>query len=410
MERLPRAPSLLTPPPGLTGDFDVAATAPELDFAFFPNQWDGARLWSAWGDAICASDGRFYASIGDHAGPHGTTYVYRVAPDTRRIDLIIDYNAVVGASPDRYTPGKIHAPICEGRDRALYVLGYRGSIRYATAENGFQGDWLLRYSLADGRVENLGIPVPGASAPTMAACPTTDIVVGLSAPGKPTEADGNRFFAYDYAERRLRFAAGPGSQLNRAVAVAADGKVFYDSGGRFMCYDPVANKVTPTEVALPGDGTLRAASTPGPTGVIYCFSKDGVVFAFDPKQRSVSVLVKAFVVGRLYITSCELSPDGRYLYYIPSAHGKSWKHGTALVQLDVVTKRRKVLAFLNATVREQKNYNLGGTYGLALSKDGSRLFVNFNGAPVDRKRNDFGLCAAMIVHIPASERRPPARP
>jgi hypothetical protein len=119
----------------------------------------------------------------------------------------------------------------------------------------------------------------------------------------------------------------------------------------------------------------------------------------------VETLTRAFVHGRLYTTDCELSPGGRYLYCLPSAHGGSRAHGTAVVQIDLRTNRRKVIAFLNEFIRRRKGYNLGGTYGMALGDDGGRLFINFNGAPVEKKRNDFGLCVAMIVGIPEAERQ-----
>src|SRR5690606_24563608 len=62
LERLPDSPSVLKPPAGLD-NVTVAKTAPQIDFAVFPNQWDGAKLWSSWGDALRAADGKFYASV-----------------------------------------------------------------------------------------------------------------------------------------------------------------------------------------------------------------------------------------------------------------------------------------------------------------------------------------------------------
>ena len=57
---------------------------------------------------------------------------------------------------------------------------------------------------------------------------------------------------------------------------------------------------------------------------------------------------------------------------------------------------------------QQRNYNLGGTYGIALSADGSQLFVSFNGAELPAGRqSEFGLCSALLLHIPESERNEP---
>ena len=76
-----------------------------------------------------------------------------------------------------------------------------------------------------------------------------------------------------------------------------------------------------------------------------------------------------------------------------------------VIQVNVKTGRRKVIAFLNAYLRKTKHYNLGGTYGIALNRDGSRLCINFNGTKLPlQRRPDFGLCATVVVHIPKTER------
>jgi len=405
LERLEPSPLVLKAPDGVKGDFTVAKEAPAIDFAFFPNQWEGARLWSDWGDSICASDGNFYAAIGDHEGPHGTSYVYRINPARAEVELIVDYNKVVGMPAGKYSPGKIHAPICEMGDGWIYFVGYRGSEKLTRTQDDFKGDWLLRYELKSGKTENLGVLVPDSSEPSMEAYQPLGMLYGLSAAGESMpDPKKNQFFAYSVKERKLVFLGLPGSSMIRSIIVTKDGRVYYDSEGKLVRYDPAKNNLTVTDARLPGDGRLRAASKPDKNGVVYGFSNDGVVFSFDPNGEKVTELVKAFVTGSLYTTSCELSPGGRYLYYVTSAHGGTHVHGTAVIQLDVRTKQRKVLAFLNEYMRQKKGYNLGGTYGLALSADGSMLFANWNGGPVDKKSNDFGLCSAMVLHIPASER------
>ena len=56
------------------------------------------------------------------------------------------------------------------------------------------------------------------------------------------------------------------------------------------------------------------------------------------------------------------------------------------MQFDLKRKKRKVLAFLGPALEEQIGYVPGGTYGVKLSKDGSTLYVNFNGHPRDDLR------------------------
>ena len=404
LKRLEASPLLLTAPAGVAGDFAVAKEPPVIEFAFFPNQWEGARLWSAWGDSVRAPDGKFYASIGDHNGPHGTSYVYCINPASREVRLIVDYNAVVGVAADRYGPGKIHAPICELGDGWIYFTGYYGSEKATTEAQGYGGDWLLRYNRQSGQTENLGVLVPDSSTPSMEAYAPGAMLYGLAMPGASMREPKQQFFAYSVKERKLVFAGGPESTMSRSVIVAADGRAYYEAEGKLVRYEPDRNRVVPTDIRVPGDGRLRAASRPDAAGVVYCFSNDGVVFAFDPRTEQVTEMTKAFVAGSLYTASCELSPGGNYLYYSPSAHGGSKAHGTAVIQLNVKTRQRKVIAFLNEYMRQQENYNLGGTYGMALSKDGGTLFINWNGARLGGKEESFGLCSAMILHIPEGER------
>jgi len=405
LQDLKVSPSLLKAPAGVAGDFTVAREAPAIEFGFLPGQWEGAKLWSAWGDAVFASDGKFYAAIGDHADPGGHTYVYQIDPGGKTIKLVVDVNKVLAVPEGKYTPGKIHAPVVEGGDGWLYFATYRGGAKSTTEEMGFTGDWLLRYEPASGKTENLGILVPNCSIPSMVCHAPSETLYGLAVPGKTLADTDGRFFAYDIKARKLIFVGGPPSSLSRSVMLLGDGSVYYESSGKLVRYDPKEKKVAVTEIPVPGNRELRASSRAGADGVAYGISRDGLVFSFDPAKGKVAELQQTFVTGRLYTAVCRLDPTDKYLYYVPSAHGGSVQHGTAVVQMDVKTQKRKVLAFLNETVRQQMDYNLGGTFSIALSKEGDRLFFVWNGGPPVAKKNDFGRCAAMILHIPASERQ-----
>ena len=408
LEKLPPSPALLHPPDGVEGDFAVAREAPEVEFAVLPGQWQGAELWSAWGDAIWASDGKCYASIGDHHSPHGCSYVYQVDPDEKTVKLVVDVNALLKIPEDKYTAGKIHAPLVDLGDGWLYFVTYRGSVRGTTEERGYKGDWLFRYDFESGKVENLGIMVPHSSVPVLIGHRPTKRLYGLSAPGQTMPEPRNQFFVYDIGQRKLIFAGGPETTMCRALILADDGRAYYDHDGHLVGYDPDKNVVTQTKAKLPG-GNLRAASRPDAKGLTYCFASDGTGFSFNTRENSfkataIKETTKSFVTGPLYTAVCKLSPDERYLYYSPGAHGRTSQQGTVLMQLDVKTGRRKVLAFLNAYLREKKNYNLGGTYAISLNKDGSKVFICWNGGSMDQRKQEFGLCSVMIVHIPESER------
>src|SRR5690606_29220769 len=105
-----------------------------------------------------------------------------------------------------------------------------------------------------------------------------------------------------------------------------------------------------------------------------------------------------------------LSPDERYVYYLPGAHGKAWQYGTPVIQYEIATGTRKVLAFLARAMEAEIEYVPGGTYGVVLSEAGDTLYVNFNGHPADAIRPakmkpiGFGLTSFAAIHIPASER------
>jgi hypothetical protein len=411
LERLKPSPSLLQPPPTLSDGFAVARTAPEVAFAVYPSQFAGARLWSSWGDVLAASDGCFYAAIGDHDAPHGKTFIYRVDPVQQTVTRVIDCNQVVPAPSDKYSPGKIHAPLVEADEGALYAVGYRGSVRHTGLETGYRGDWLLRYRLTTGQTENLGIPVPFSSVPVLEHCSALDCLYGLSVPGQAMPQPQTQLFRYDLASGRVTSTCAIRAEGPRAIIVSRDGRVYFSaadpSSGEpvLMRYEPRKEQVSTLAACIPGDGILRAASRTDARGVAYGISKDGVVFAFDTNSERVTEIGKAFVAGKLYTAACRLDPTDTYLYYVPGAHGRSGETGTPVIQFDVKRRRCKVLAFLNATVRQQKQYNLGGTYGIALSDDGSRLFVSFNGAQLPTgKQAEFGLCSALLLHIPASER------
>lgn len=407
IEAIPPSPLMLKAPEDVEGDFTIAKEAPRLDFCILPNQWEGARLWSSWGDAVWASDGNVYTSIGDHDGPHGTAYIYRIDPDARRADLVIDVDKALGlTNPERYAPGKIHAPIVDAGDGWLYFATYPGSSGKANHEVGYKGDFLARYQMDSGRVEKLGILVPDARIPSMELDATGTMLLGLAVPG-PSAPDSQTslFYAYSLPEHRTIFTTNSEGSMQRAIMTAPDTGAYFDGGGELVRYDPAKSKATRTSIAIPGDASLRAASLPDANGVIYGITRQGTVFAFDTKANKTRAITKAFVTEGLYTAVCRLSPSGRYLYYVPSAHGKSYRHGTAVIQLDVKTGSRKVLCFLNRRFRETHDYNLGGTFSLALSPDGSMLYIGWNGAPVNaKKQKEFGLCSAMIVHIPEGER------
>ena len=151
---------------------------------------------------------------------------------------------------------------------------------------------------------------------------------------------------------------------------------------------------------------LRAASGETPQGIIYTLDGDGL-WAFDVKTEKAEFLGGTVVATKDYITSLDADPTGRYLYYIPGAHGGAENDGTPVVQYDVRSKSKKVICFLHPALEKAGGYTPIGTFSSALSADGSTLFVTWNGAhriPDKSKKAPFQSVAMTAIGIPESER------
>lgn len=108
-----------------------------------------------------------------------------------------------------------------------------------------------------------------------------------------------------------------------------------------------------------------------------------------------------------YIASIDVDPTGRYLYYVPGAHGGAERDGTPIVQFDVKQRTKKVIGFLHPFYEKNYGYVMQGTFGSAIDPEGDKLYITWNGnrgGPDRRGRYQFNTCALTVVHIPESER------
>jgi hypothetical protein len=183
---------------------------------------------------------------------------------------------------------------------------------------------------------------------------------------------------------------------------------FNGQGGIWKC-DAAKQEIVPTRSVLPGAG-MRATTRESHDGWIYGVTmRPGRLFRYSPEQDKLEMLGPDFLVGD-YTAVCVLSPDERFLYYLPGAHGSAFRIGTPVVQYDIAQGRRKVLAFLQPALEAAFGYVPAGTYGVKLSADGGTLYVNFNGHAADAVRPEemrpigFGLTAFAAIHIPEGER------
>ena len=75
------------------------------------------------------------------------------------------------------------------------------------------------------------------------------------------------------------------------------------------------------------------------------------------------------------------------------------------MQYDVKTRKKKIIAFLHPFYQQTYGYTPLGTFGSAVSEEGDKLYIAWNG---NRGGSDggFDTCALTVIHIPESERRP----
>jgi len=407
----------LKAPEGFNQEITIAKVAPKIDFAYFPGQDYEGKPWSHWGDSL-AVNGKFYASVGDHLAlgskggdpaRTGTGRVFEYDPDTKKFRLLADTARVLKMPEGHYTPGKIHGRLDMGIDGNLYYSTHRGSTTVTTDQNHYLGDWILRTDPKTGKSEVVAQgPVPKHCIPCSVLDPDRLIFYGGTAPGSGGEGQGVRFFAYDIKRKAVIIDCENGPPRYMIFA-RSTGRIYFvpgkdDSVGQLVRFDPAKPGVPEKIDAEIGS---RAATQETPQGIVYTVSKggkggDSELFAFDTRTEKVTRLGPANVGVSNYITTIDADPTGRFLYYIPGAHGGSEKDGTAIVQFDTQTKTRKVIAFLHPFTKEKYGATLVGTFSSAIDPQGDKLYVTWNVSRTGGKAWD--SCALTVIHIPASER------
>ena len=401
-----KSADLLKPQPGLRAGVEIAKTAPQVDLLYYPEQNYAGHPWSVWGDGLTVGT-KYYSAIGDHLAPQGDAFVFEYDSKTSRIRTLSSTAKTINLPEGHYMPGKIHSRIDLGKDGWLYYSTHRGSTRVTTDEYHYKGDWILRTHPESGKTEVVAQgPVPKACIPTSVLDPDRMIFYGGTSAGDRTDKTVT-FFAYDVARRKVLHTAtgGPARYL---ILARTTGRVYYmnDVTGKLMRYDPATGKPPQPTTGTIG---LRATTQESPDGIVYTVGKsDGHLWKFDTKTEAISDLGELAVASQTYTTTIDADPSGRYVYYIPGAHGGSQKDGTPIIQFDTKQKTKKVIAFLQPVLGDRFGYVTLGTFGSAVSPDGARLFITWNGnrrGPDKRGRIPFDSCALTVVHIPESERR-----
>ncbi|MCA9176925.1 MAG: hypothetical protein KDB14_20695 [Planctomycetales bacterium] len=404
----------LVAPPELVG-VSIAKEVPTVDLIIYPGQDYPGKPWSNWGDG-CVFDGKYYSAIGDHyaigrgESPHGTgtALVYEYDPQSKRLRALADVARVLKLPAGHYTPGKIHSRIDAGSDGWLYYSTHRGSPRAANDENHYGGDWIFRTNPTTGATEVVVQgPVAKHSTPNSVVDARRMIFYGGTAAGPDAPLQDIRFFAYDLKNRKLLYTGGDGPARYMILAKST-GRVYYVPGngdGELLRFDP---EVGGAPVATGTTIGVRAATEETAEGLVYTVSSgqksgDAPIWEFNTKTERARKIGDIGVGGVAYAASLDVDPTGRYLYYVPGAHGGGHKVGSPVVQFDIKTGVKKVLAFLHPFYEQQHGLTLKGTYSTALSAEGDKLYITWNAS---RGTRAWDCCALAVVHIPASERAP----
>jgi len=371
---------LLEPPFSLQ-NVTVAQTPPVVDFLYYPGQNYEGHPWSNWGDGV-ATPGKYYSAIGDHKAPDGNAYVYEYDTTTKTLKKIVDLRELLNVPEGQYSPGKIHSRIDMGKDGWLYFSTHRGSTRVTTDEYGYEGDWIVRHNPETSTTEIVAHgPVGKHCIPCSVLDPDRLIFYGGTTAGDRADTR-HLFFAYDIAHHKLLYRGenGPGRYM---LFSRSAHRVYFTSGlaGPVFRYDP-GRDAHPRELDV--EIGVRAATKETPQGYIYTVSKDDpMICRFDTATEKVDRIGSASIGTQTYITTIDADPTGRYLYYVPGAHGGSERDGSAIVQFDVRTKSRKVIAFLHPILKRRLGYTPLGTFSTALSPSGETLYITWNGISLD---------------------------
>ncbi len=408
------SPDFLKPPATLKADVAVAKTAPTIEFMYYPEQNYPGKPWSNWGDGSVA-DGKFYSAVGDHyalgrgASPHstGTAHIYEYDPATKKLRSLVDITKLLNMPEGHYTPGKVHTRVDQGSDGWLYYATHRGSPAAASDANHYLGDWIFRTNPKTGKSEVVvHAPVPKHSIPNGMLDPDRLIYYGGTAAGPDAEQKEIQFLAYDLKGKKLLYS-GPNGPARYMMLARSTGRLYFVPGntdGQLMRYDPTEGGA-PTPVKGVEMG-IRAATNETADGMIYTVSigqgaKDADVWAFNTKTEQAEKIGALAVGNTAYVASLDVDPTGRFLYYVPGAHGSGPGDGSPLVQFDIASGKKKVIAFLHPYYEAKYGFIPKGTYSTDISPEGDKVYVTWN---VSRGTRAWDCCGLSVIHIPASER------
>ena len=440
--------------PLIKGDFVIAKEPPEVEFAIIPAEPlflaepykkstsdipNDVGPWSNWSQAnFDTRTGKFYSAIGDHAKYDAHIFLVEYDPKTKAVKCLPEVNKVIGRTLDQFMEGKIHGWLDLYKSNDLdnahfwyctYWAKYTEPDEddYAT---GYDGGHIMSYDVMTGDIVDYGVPLKRASWPYHRVDTKRGIMYGI---GMFSE-----FLAWDINEQKTMWAGYLPKGMtwnNRAILIDEETGMVYATNNdaqaspkrNVIKYDPFKNRFSQLDCYMPvtqgtnagrgkaGSHSAMRAQTRhrGPDGLFWGVTSAGQLFSFDPEKEEVLDKGVNWPGPEKYTCAMDRSPGGRYVYYVPGAHGHGYLDGTPIIQVDTKTGTRKVLAFLFEYYYEKYGYTPGGSYSIKLDDTGGRLFILWNGAFTDHgekvvKQEDnyhaFGQCSVMVVNIPESER------
>ncbi len=410
--------NFLKAPPKLSpeSDFTLAKAKPTVRFTPIPLPNTPADPWSIWGYGLMHSNGKFYIPLGDHQGVDANSYLYEYDPASHTLSQVADLqSAAKGFQSGDFGFGKIHGRLNEGRDGNIYMATYWGQWRNESER--YEGDRVFRFDPETGTMTDLGMPKYGWGYPSTHYSPQHNLLYAEAHQRKGNSKGDPKnnyvaaeyssykdpyhveFLVYDTAKQKVVFQGEhQGLSYGRDFFVDESGNAYWNNGdGSLQKYNPETNQVTQSNAKMPGS-KIRRTVGPDAGGMLYGVTGDThELFQFDPAQDKIRTITKVWADS----PAMDVTRDGKYIYTIPGGHGPS--SGTPLIQVNVKDGTQKVIAFLHAAVWDQTNFNLGGTYCLQLSDDGSKALIGFNGK-VDSQKKAWGELAVVEIEIPASER------
>ena len=412
---------LIKIPEGYPGkrDFVMAKKVPTVDFApirglnpeFFPD--DNKGIWTQWGEVTKGPNGCYYMASGDHRCKNGRVIITEYDPVKKEQRNVVDVGKICGWKENQLVHGKIHGRMDIMPDGTLVAATWNGApIKQEWLDNGYvKGGHLLTYNIFTGVADYHGIPFYGDSWPYHSVDTQSGVIMAVGA--------YYNFMAYDVRKRKLLYGGMPPDGIKwclRGMLLDKETGMVYSTDEasdthQFVSFDQRTNNFRHLDCSPPVNKTtekiekIRAyTARRTPDGVFYCIDQKGGLFKFRPDDETSESMGLNWNNG-VYTTSMAMDSQFKYLYYVPGSHSNAMNLGTPVVQYNLASGEKKVIAFLGPYYHDKYGYAMSGTFGIELSLDDSLLVIQMNGGfDADPHKSKWEHPAIFSIHIPEEER------